>query len=75
MSIPSQAIEKENETKLLWRYVTRLRKTPDGGNNMTKCSLCDLSFNGSYTRVRSHLLNITGVGVRICPNVTTSKTC
>jgi len=73
MSIPSHAIEKEDETKPLWRYVTKLRKTPGGGNNMIKCSLCDLSFNGSYTRVRSHLLKITGAGVRICPNVTTSK--
>jgi len=40
---------------------------------MIKCSLCDLSFNGSYTQVRSHLQKIMGAGVRICPNVTTSK--
>jgi len=58
MSIPSHAIEKEDETKSLWRYVTKLRKTPGGGNNMIKCSLCDLLFNGSYIQVRSHLLKI-----------------
>jgi len=60
MSIPSQTIEKEDETKSLWIYVTKLRKTIGGGNNMIKCSLCDLSLNGSYTRVRSYLLKVMG---------------
>jgi len=44
-----QAIE-EDETKPLSRYVSKLSKTPGGGNNMIKCSLCNFSFNGSYTR-------------------------
>jgi len=57
----------------LWRYVSKLRKTPGDENNMIKCSLCDFSFNGSYTRVRAHLLRITRGGVRICANVTPSK--
>nr|XP_007144620.1 hypothetical protein PHAVU_007G170700g [Phaseolus vulgaris]ESW16614.1 hypothetical protein PHAVU_007G170700g [Phaseolus vulgaris] len=73
MNIPNQAIEQEDETKPLWRYVSKLRKTPGGGNNMIKCSLCNFSFNGSYTQVRAHLLKLTGVGVRICPKVTPSK--
>jgi len=29
MSIPSQTIKKD-KTKPLWRYVTKLRKTPNG---------------------------------------------
>jgi len=55
----NQAIE-EDETKTLWRYVSKLRKTLDGGNNMIKYSLCNFSFNGSYIRVRAHLLQFKG---------------
>jgi len=38
-----------------------------------KCSLCDFSFNGSYTRVIAHLLQFKGEGVRSCPKVNSSK--
>jgi len=55
----NQSIE-EDETKSLRRYVSKLRKTPSGWNDMIKCSLCDFSFNGSYTRVRAHLLQLKG---------------
>jgi len=40
----NQLIE-EGETKHLWRYVSKLRKSPGGENNMIKCSLCDFLFN------------------------------
>jgi len=73
MNALNHVTEQEDETKPLWRYVSKLRKIPGGGNNMIKCSLCNFSFNGSYTRVRAHLLKITGGGVRICPNVTASR--
>ncbi|XP_068498232.1 uncharacterized protein [Phaseolus vulgaris] len=73
MNIPNQAIEQEDETKPLWRYVSKLRKTTGGGNNMIQCSLCNFILNGSYTRVRAHLLKLTGAGVRSCPYVTASK--
>jgi len=73
MNIANQAIEQEDETKSLWRYVSKLRKTTGGGNNMIQCSLCNFIFNGSYTRVRAHLLKRMGAGVRRCPYVTTSK--
>jgi len=47
----NQAMEQEDDTKPLWIYVSKLRKTLGGGeNNMIKCNLCDFSFNGSYTR-------------------------
>jgi len=46
-----------------------LRKTLGGGeNNIIKCSLCDF-----YTRVRAHLLQLKGEGVRSCPKVSSSK--
>ena len=40
---------------------------------MVNCSLYDFEFNGSYTRVRAHLLKIRREGVRICPKVNPSK--
>jgi len=52
MNISNQAIQPEDETKLLRRYFS---KTFRGGNNMIKCSLYDFSFNELYTRVRTHL--------------------
>ena len=73
MNITNQAIKQEDETKPLWRNVSKLRKKTSGGNNMIQCSLWNFSFNGSYTRVRAHLLKLTGAGVRSCPNVTVSK--
>jgi len=36
----NQLIE-EDETKPLWRYLLKLRKTPNGGNNIIKYNLCD----------------------------------
>ena len=66
-------IRDRDETKPLWRYDSKLSKTPGGGNNMIKCNLCDFSFNGSYTRVKAHLLQIKGEGVRSCPKVSSSK--
>jgi len=73
MNIPNQTMEQEHETKPLWKYVSKLRKTPGGGNHIIKCSLCDFTFNGSYTKIRIHLLKIKGEGVRICPKVTSAK--
>ena len=40
---------------------------------MIKCSLYYFSFNGSYTKVRVHLLQLKGEGVRSCPKVSSSK--
>ncbi|RZC20175.1 hypothetical protein D0Y65_006855 [Glycine soja] len=34
---------------------------------------CDFTFNGSYTRMRAHLLKMTGNGVRVCQKVTVAK--
>jgi len=64
MNISNQVIE-EDETKSLWRYIWKLRKTTAGGNDKIKCSLCGFSFNRSYNRVRAHLLKMKGEGVKI----------
>ena len=42
-------------------------------NYEIKRNICEIPFNGSYTRVKAHLLKILGAGVRVCPNITPSK--
>ena len=32
----NQVMEQEDETKPLWRYVSKMRKTSGGGNNVNK---------------------------------------
>ena len=59
----------------LWKYVTKLEKPPDStskssGNTQFKCNYCDGVFVGSYSRVKAHLLKISGKGIRACKNVT-----
>ncbi|KAL5165345.1 hypothetical protein HKD37_18G050484 [Glycine soja] len=69
-SSPSQAKEQDDDTKPLWTYVTSV----GGGENYEiKCNICDFIFNGSFTRVRAHLLKMTGKGVRVCQKVTIVK--
>ncbi|KAG4969437.1 hypothetical protein JHK85_035858 [Glycine max] len=72
-SSPSQAKEQDDDTKPLWTYVTKIKSVAGGGNYEIKCNICDFTFNGSYTRVRAHLLKITGKGVRVCQKVTVAK--
>ncbi|KAJ1377248.1 Ribonuclease H-like superfamily [Sesbania bispinosa] len=73
MSTSSQP-PQDDDTKPLWNYVTKIKSVGGGGGNYeVKCSICDITFNGSYTRVRAHLLKITGKGVRACKKVTPSK--
>ncbi|KAG4990910.1 hypothetical protein JHK87_024367 [Glycine soja] len=72
-SSPSQAKEQDDDTKPLWTYVTKLKSVGGGGNYEIKCNICDVTFNGSYTRVRAHLLKITGKGVRGCQKITNAK--
>ena len=43
------------------------------GNYEIKCNIYDFTFNGSYTRVRAHLLKMTGKGVRVCQKVTIDR--
>ncbi|PKA62708.1 hypothetical protein AXF42_Ash012295 [Apostasia shenzhenica] len=64
---------KENEEFPLWKYVQKLEKKNFGsGNTKFKCSYCNLAYSGSYFRVKSHLLKLSGNRIRCCLKVTSS---
>ena len=68
-SSPSQAKEQDDDIKPLRTYVTKIKSVGGGGNYEIKSNICDFTFNGSYTRVRAHLLKMIGKGVRVCQKV------
>lgn len=45
-----------------------------GGARKYKCSACDKCITGSATKLRAHLLCITGMGVSICDKVSEEVT-
>ncbi|KAL5137178.1 Protein SRG1 [Glycine soja] len=55
----NQTIEHEDETRPLWKYVSRTRKIPHSRNDQIKCNICEIPFNESYTRVKVQLLKIS----------------
>ncbi|KAL5659426.1 hypothetical protein ACJX0J_032589 [Zea mays] len=61
-----------DEKKPLWRYAKILERTGKGlgGNVRIRCRLCNHVWNGRYSRVKAHLLKITGLGVKFCRVVT-----
>ncbi|XP_077239733.1 uncharacterized protein LOC143880640 [Tasmannia lanceolata] len=63
----------EDLSKPLWKHVSRFDKDPKGGGNVRwQCNFCSKRFSSSYTRVRTHLLKITGQGIGPCPKVKAS---
>ncbi|XP_030933900.1 uncharacterized protein LOC115959595 [Quercus lobata] len=69
--------EMSNAESPLWQYVTKVEKpagasVKSGGNTYFKCNYCDIVFMGSYSRVKAHLLQISGKGIRACRNVSKS---
>ena len=61
----------------LWKYVTKLEKlahstSKSGGNTHFRCNYCNGTFMGSYSRVKAHLLKISGHGIKACIKVTLS---
>nr|KAJ0217080.1 hypothetical protein LSAT_V11C300149880 [Lactuca sativa] len=57
----------------LWDFVTKLNKLVGaGGCWKFKCNLCSDTRQGSYSRVRAHLLGIKGTGISICKKATTA---
>ncbi|XP_052621716.1 uncharacterized protein LOC111900873 [Lactuca sativa] len=57
----------------LWYFVTKLDKLAGaGGCWKFKCNLCSETRQGSYSRVRAHLLGIKGTGISICKKATTT---
>ena len=57
-----------NQKYPLWAHATKISAdgTGAGGNKNFHCHFCNLSFHGSYSRVRAHLLKIGNVGVDPC---------
>ncbi|KAF9607454.1 hypothetical protein IFM89_035592, partial [Coptis chinensis] len=67
MRPPKQRKPKASKPQTpLWEYIEKLEKQDGGGNNRCRCKFCKLEFNGSYTRVRGHLLHIPRYGIEIC---------
>ena len=65
----SFSIPNEN-AGLLWNYVTKLDKRGEvGGTWNFKCNFCGESRNGSYSKVKAHLLQVKGQGIAICKKV------
>lgn len=63
------AINKD-EKNPLWRYVTKIERLGVGGGNCKwVCNFCNQEKQGTYTRVRAHLLQITGNGISTCKEV------
>ncbi|XP_057956504.1 uncharacterized protein LOC131149774 [Malania oleifera] len=53
-----------------WKHVSVFGAFDKGsGTKRWKCNHCNLRYNGSYSRVRAHLLGFTGVGVKSCPAI------
>ncbi|XP_077240039.1 uncharacterized protein LOC143880943 [Tasmannia lanceolata] len=53
-----------------WKHVSVFGGFEKGsGTKRWKCNHCNLRYNGSYSRVRAHLLGFTGVGVKSCPAI------
>ncbi|GMN56222.1 hypothetical protein TIFTF001_025323 [Ficus carica] len=56
-----------------WKHVSVFGGFEKGsGTKRWKCNHCNLRYNGSYSRVRAHLLGYTGVGVKSCPAIENS---
>ncbi|GKE85005.1 hypothetical protein Tco_1558747, partial [Tanacetum coccineum] len=72
----SQETQQETQDQPpLWEYVTKLEKQGvAGGVWKFQCNLCSETRQGSYSRVRAHLLGIkdvvTGTGIAICKSPT-----
>ncbi|GJV65983.1 hypothetical protein Tco_1476811 [Tanacetum coccineum] len=64
----SQETQQETQDQPpLWEYVTKLEKQgAAGGVWKFQCNLCSETRQGSYSRVRAHLLGIKGSGIAIC---------
>ncbi|KMT09309.1 hypothetical protein BVRB_6g134070 [Beta vulgaris subsp. vulgaris] len=56
-----------------WKHVSVFGGFDKGsGTKRWKCNHCDQRYNGSYSRVRAHLLGFNGLGVKPCPAIDNS---
>ncbi|KAF2559592.1 hypothetical protein F2Q68_00015542 [Brassica cretica] len=59
----------QTEDAPIWNYVTKLEKSgAKGGTWKFKCNICNEYRQGSYPRIRAHLLGIKNQGIAICKN-------
>ena len=78
MSSNSESLSSQQNTQddnaSLWRYVTKEAKlTKRRGNVVFQCNFCQQTYEGSYCRVKAHLLKLEGVGIASCTKVTNKK--
>ncbi|XP_066342489.1 uncharacterized protein [Miscanthus floridulus] len=69
---PIEVDDQQKKKNPLWKHVVLLEKAVAGGNAVWRCKYCNLEYKGSYSRIKSHLLRITGGGIKICTAVTKS---
>lgn len=67
------SLDQSQTDKPLWGYVSKLDKVEGGGNCSFKCNFCNMTFTGSYSRVKAHLLKISGQGIRGCAKITPQR--
>nr|XP_023911294.1 uncharacterized protein LOC112022899 [Quercus suber] len=66
----SEKLSAEVAGAPLWKYVTKLEKASvSGGNVSLKCNYCEITFKGSYSRVKAHLLKLSKFGIQPCAKV------
>ncbi|KAK2429790.1 hypothetical protein QL285_028198 [Trifolium repens] len=67
---PFASKEPQDDRNPLWRFVTVLENNDaGGGNKLWQCNFCHNQVKSSYSRVRLHLLKISGKGVAVCTKV------
>ena len=64
-------VDDQKKKNPLWKHVL-LEKAVTGGNVVWRCKYSNLEYKGSYSRIKSHLLRITGCGIKICIAATKS---
>ncbi|KAG2279757.1 hypothetical protein Bca52824_050977 [Brassica carinata] len=70
----SDNVDNASEEAPLWNYVTKLNKSGvKGGTWKFKCNICNEDRQGSYSKVRAHLLGIKNQGIVVCKKVTRSQ--
>lgn len=62
-------LDQSQTDKSLWGYVSKLDSV-EGGRILFKCNFRNMTFTGSYSRVKTHLLKISDQGVRGCAKTT-----
>ncbi|XP_058750554.1 uncharacterized protein LOC131623560 [Vicia villosa] len=67
----TSGIKCSDDNRPLWAYVTLLQNRNESkGNAKWRCNFCQVEYNGSYFRVKSHLLREKNKGIAICSQVT-----